>query len=339
LVPRIEAAAGVGVFTYVNLTMNQFSDVATGPAPSQFERDGYMTLEGYFPAAQIDRAAAAVRRLLAERPREVVVDSLRTGERSFWAQAEAPETRHFKFNDLYLMCDEVRDLALEPGLTAMLADLMGERAVLCNSLNFEKGSSQPKHIDSLYMTPKTPHRLLAVWIALEDVHPDSGPLSYYPGSHRIPLYTFNDGTHHATRGEIVDWFDYIDVQMRLRGLRERRFLARKGDVFIWHADLVHGGSPIVDEGRTRGSLVCHYFGESDCRDDGADLVPESEAFWMRRMLPPVKVSPSVFGPDYPFPEERYLERYPDVGNAVRAGLCPSGRIHYILHGHAEGRGV
>jgi phytanoyl-CoA hydroxylase len=323
----------------VNLAMNPASEVATGSAPSQFQADGYMTLEGYFSPAQIDRAAAAVRRLLAERPQEVVVDSLRTGGRSFWSQASEPETRHFKFNDLYLMCEEVRDLALEPGLTSILADLMEERTVLCNSLNFEKGSSQPKHIDSLYMTPRTPHQLLAVWIAFEDVHADSGPLSYYPGSHRIPLYTFNDGTHHAARAEIVDWFDYIDVQLRLRGLRERRFLAKKGDVFIWHADLVHGGSPIADENRTRASLVCHYFGETDFTGNGADLVPASDAFWLRRLLPAVKMDPAVFGPQFPFPEKAYLERYPDVGNAVRSGLCPSGRDHYLLHGHAEGRGV
>ncbi|HZZ20601.1 MAG TPA: phytanoyl-CoA dioxygenase family protein, partial [Opitutaceae bacterium] len=194
-------------------------------------------------------------------------------------------------------------------------------------------------IDSLYMTPRTPHRLLAVWIAFEDVHPDAGPLSYFPGSHRIPLYTFNDGTHHAARGEIVDWFDYIDVQLRLRGLRERRFLARKGDVFIWHADLVHGGSPIVDEDRTRGSLVCHYFGESDCIGEGVDLVPASDAFWMRRMLPAVKMHPSAFGQDFPFPEKTYLQRYADVANAVREGLCPSGSVHHLLYGHSEGRGV
>jgi phytanoyl-CoA hydroxylase len=321
------------------MTMTQFSEVATDARPSQFERDGYMALEGYFSPSQIDRVAAAVGRLLRDRPNEVVVDSLRTGQRTFWTHAAEPETRHFKFNDLYLMCEELRELALEAGLTAILADLLGEQAVLCNSLNFEKGSSQPKHIDSLYMTPRTPHSLIAVWIAFEDVHADSGPLAYYPGSHRIPLYTFNDGTHHASRDEIADWFDYIDVQMRLRGLKERRFLARKGDVFIWHADLVHGGSPIADDSRTRSSLVCHYFGEADCVDKGADMVAMNAGYWMRRPQQPVKLDPSVFGRAFPFPEERYLGRYPDVRSAVAAGLCPSGDFHYRNYGFGEGRGV
>jgi phytanoyl-CoA hydroxylase len=323
----------------VDTAMRQVSEVEAGVSRRDFERDGYAVLEGYFAPHQIDRATSAVRRLLAERPGEVVVDSLHTGRRTFWSQAANPQTRYFKFNDLYLMSPEIRGLALDFGLTQVLADLLGEPAVLCNSLNFEKGSSQPKHIDSLYMTPRTPHALIAAWIALEDVHPDAGPLAYYPGSHRIPLYTFNDGTHHATREEGADWYDYIDVQIRLRGLKERTFLARKGDVFIWHSDLVHGGRPIADHFRTRGSLVCHYFGEADCVARGVDLVPANGGYWMQRLPQPVTVDPSSFGPGCPFPEEAYLRRHPDVREAVEAGLCPSGEYHYREFGFGEGRGV
>jgi len=320
----------------VNLAMHPARGAGAGQT---FERDGYAALEGFFSAQEIDRATSAVRNLLEERSNEVVVDSLHTGRRTFWAQASHPQTRHFKFNDLYLMSDEVRALALDAELTAILGDLLGEPAVLCNSINFEKGSSQPKHIDSLYMTPRTPHALIAAWVALEDVHPDAGPLVYVPGSHRIPLYTFNDGTHHATREEGADWYDYIDVQIRLRGLKERTFLARKGDVFIWHSDLVHGGSPIADPRRTRSSLVCHYFTESDCMERGADIVPLHQGYWMRRLAQPVAADPSAFGPGCPFPEETYLGRYPDVREDVDAGLFASGEAHYREFGFAEGRGV
>jgi ectoine hydroxylase-related dioxygenase (phytanoyl-CoA dioxygenase family) len=323
----------------VNLALYRTSGIEAAAGLSQFERDGCTVLEGYFSPARIDRALRSVGRLLRERPHEVVVDCLQSGKRTFLAQAAHPETRQFKFNDLYLVSEEVRALALDPGLSATLEDLLGEPAVLCNSLNFEKGSSQPRHIDSLYMTPLTPHALIAAWIALEDVHPDAGPLVYYPGSHRIPLYVFNDGSHHASRDEVVDWFDYMDVQLRLRGLREKRFLARKGDVIVWHADLVHGGSPIKDARRTRNSLVCHYFGKADCLDRGTDLVPMNRGYWMPRLRQPVRVEPEAFGHGCPFPEEGYLERHPDVREAVDAGLCPSGEHHYRSHGYREGRGV
>jgi len=319
--------------------MNQTSEIEVGLSQSQFERDGYLVLEKYFAPRQIDRAASATTSLLDERPNEVVVDSLRSGRRSFWAQADKREIRSFRFHDLYLMGEEIRELALDPELASILGDLLGEPAVLCNSLSLRKGTSQTIHIDSLYMTPRTPHALVTAWIAFEDVHPDAGPLVYYPGSHRIPLYRFNDGTHHAAPDEEVDWFDYIDVQIRLRGIRERRFLARKGDVIIWHSDLVHGGSPIRDIGRTRASMVCHYFGESDCRHWDLDIVPLHGGYWMRRPHQPVRVDPSAFGPGFPFPEEAYLMRYPDVREAVEAKLLPSGQFHYRNFGFGEGRGV
>ncbi len=323
----------------MNLVLNRTSEAETGVGASQFERDGYLVLEGHFRPQQIDRAAAAIRRLVREKPAEIVVDCLQTGRRSFWAQAAHPEARHYKFNDLYLMSEEVRDLALEADLTAILGDLLGEPAVLFNSLNYEKGSSQPRHIDSLYLAPRTPHSLVAAWVALEDVHPASGPLVYYPGSHKIPLYTFNDGSHRLSRDEIFDWLDYIDVQIRLRGLRKKSFLARKGDVFISHADLVHGGCPIEDPKRSCNSLVNHYYGKADCMDRGLDIVPKHGAYWMRRLRQPVKVEPHSFGPACPFPEETYLMRHPDVREAVEAKLCPSGEYHYRNHGFWEGRGV
>jgi ectoine hydroxylase-related dioxygenase (phytanoyl-CoA dioxygenase family) len=319
--------------------MNQTSEIEVGLSQSQFERDGYLVLEGHFSPQQVDRAASAMRRLLDERRGEVVTESLRTGRRTFWAQAEGRAGGQFKFNDLHLMSGEVRDLALEPELASVLEGVLGEPAVLISSQNFQRGSSLRMHIDSLYTTPRTPHSLVAAWIALEDVHPDAGPLFIYPGSHRIPLYRFNDGTHHAACDEEADWFDYIDVQIRLRGLKQRKFLARKGDVLVWHSDLVHGGCPVRDAGRTRGSLACHYFGESDCRERGLDIAPLHGGYWMRRQRQAVRVEPAAFGQGFPFPEESYLMRHPDVREGVKARLIPSGEYHYRMFGYGEGRGV
>jgi len=42
-------------------------------------------------------------------------------------------------------------------------------------------------------------------------------------------------------------------------LIEKKFLPKKGDFLIWHANLLHGGAPITKQGKTRKSMVCHYF--------------------------------------------------------------------------------
>jgi ectoine hydroxylase-related dioxygenase (phytanoyl-CoA dioxygenase family) len=55
--------------------------------------------------------------------------------------------------------------------------------------------------------------------------------------------------------------DKIEEIIAEKGLEKRIFEAKRGDVLIWHANLLHGGSPIAREGLTRRSMVCHYFVE------------------------------------------------------------------------------
>jgi len=44
-----------------------------------------------------------------------------------------------------------------------------------------------------------------------------------------------------------------------RGYGEERFLPRKGEVLIWHANLLHGGSAVINQCRSRWSQVSHYY--------------------------------------------------------------------------------
>ncbi len=308
---------------------------------AQFDESGYLTLSGHFRETEIDTVRAATEALLNSKGMEIVVDSLIDGERTFYGLARNRESQLFKINDLYLSVPEIRDMALETRLVELLRVLLGGRyPVLCNTLTLIKGSSQPLHIDSLFMTPQTPHHLAASWIAFEDVDPAAGPLVYYPGSHEIPLYRFQNGSHHATSEEFPAWTNYIQCEIERRGLEKKTFLARKGDVFIWHSDLVHGGGPIHDPSKTRRSLVCHYYTESDARKF-ADWHLDSlnSAFWFNRLPPAARPAPDRFDDAHPFPEEAYLRRNPDLREALADGRISSGLAHYRSHGYAEGRQI
>lgn len=43
-----------------------------------------------------------------------------------------------------------------------------------------------------------------------------------------------------------------------QGLKLEKVSANVGDLIIWHPELPHGGSKILNRGNTRHSLVCHY---------------------------------------------------------------------------------
>ncbi len=255
-----------------------------------WNRDGYLAVPGFFTAEQVDRLNELTESMYRKRPPWLVVDHTVTGRRARLIELSKRDRaeRQLKLNDLYLECPEVRSVGLDPRVRAILGALLDEPVVLCNSLNFERGSQQGEHIDSLFMTPRTPNKLAAIWVALEDAHPEAGQLFYYPRSQGIPLYTFSDGSHHATAHEMPAWVSYIGQQMAERGLQRHTFPAKKGDLFIWSANLVHGGSPIGDLTRTRKSLVCHYYAHSDCVALGYDCVPEGgDGFWLRRAHPSI----------------------------------------------------
>jgi ectoine hydroxylase-related dioxygenase (phytanoyl-CoA dioxygenase family) len=108
--------------------------------------------------------------------------------------------------------------------------------------------------------------LTAAWIAFEDIDPDCGPLVYYPGSHRLP-YVFSkdvgigeaDLKNHGYATYQDRYEPYIRRLVKEHGLEPHYFHAKKGDVLIWHANLIHGGSVRKNLELSRRSAVCHFF--------------------------------------------------------------------------------
>ncbi|HTI11528.1 MAG TPA: phytanoyl-CoA dioxygenase family protein [Puia sp.] len=158
----------------------------------------------------------------------------------------------------------IRAITYDPRLTDLLSFILDKEVVPFQTINFWHGSNQRAHSDSIHMTTYPLGYLIAVWIALEDTNPDNGPLFYYPGSHRLPYLLnndFNEGTSLLTLGkkDYGDYEDRIEEVIRENQLEKAVFLARKGDILIWHANLIHGGLPVKDPAQTRKSMVIHYY--------------------------------------------------------------------------------
>ncbi len=141
-------------------------------------------------------------------------------------------------------------IALAPELTAF------------QSLVFKYSSQQPTHQDFPWVTSKIPSHLAAAWIPCEDVHPDSGPLYYYPGSHKLPKFNFGRSGYlyknNISLFSPLDFSKYLDKTCEQYGIEKKVLLIKKGDVLIWHGALAHGGSLIKNPEMTRKSFVCHY---------------------------------------------------------------------------------
>jgi phytanoyl-CoA hydroxylase len=306
-----------------------------------FEKNGFAILPGFYSPKQVDAVVDSIAKRKLDRPMNVTVDLLDTGERTFLGLLTPQEiaTRRMKINDLYLDMPGVRELALSERIAPVLRQLFGQSPALCNSLYFEKGSQQPPHVDSIYMTPTSPDHLIAIWVALEDAHVDAGQLEYFPGSHKIEQMIFSNGTRHFVPDEMQKWHAYMDTEVKRHGFEKQVFSAKKGDVLIWHANLLHGGGPIADPSRTRKSLVFHYFSADDAKNLDLKLCPMSCGFWIDRPIQNVPSKALESARIHEIFEEAYLAKYPDVAQAVKEKSFVSGKQHYDLFGKAEGRTV
>jgi ectoine hydroxylase-related dioxygenase (phytanoyl-CoA dioxygenase family) len=144
---------------------------------------------------------------------------------------------------------------------ALLEALYGRRPRPFTTLNFQVGTEQAPHSDTIHFNSDPPGFMCGVWVALEDVDDDNGPLVYYPGSHTLPEYTMQDA------GLSPSAADYPRYETFIRGVIERSKIAprygtvSKGQAIVWASNLLHGGSPRRDRNRTRHSQVTHYFFE------------------------------------------------------------------------------
>jgi Phytanoyl-CoA dioxygenase (PhyH) len=180
-----------------------------------------------------------------------------------WREGRVADLR---IQDAWRFNEEVRRLATNKTLVDMLSRLYGRKAFPFQTLQFPVGSQQHYHTDSIHFS-STPERFMCgVWVALEDIDADNGPLIYYPGSHRWPIYTNEHiGIPAASAGAPYQHYDkFIALWKALvdsSKLEAARFFAKKGQALIWAANLLHGGDVHRDRGRTRWSQVTHYYFE------------------------------------------------------------------------------
>jgi len=158
------------------------------------------------------------------------------------------------------------EILKHPRLLRWLRVLLDRESKPLQTIASHKGSQQSPHSDSIHMTTYPLGYLTAAWIAFEDIHPDSGPLVYYPGSQRLP-YTFSkdvgiseaDFKREGYAAYQANYEPHVKQLIEKHDLEPHYFHAKKGDVLIWHANLLHGGSPRHDLSRSRRAMVCHYF--------------------------------------------------------------------------------
>jgi hypothetical protein len=210
-----------------------------------YHDNGYLNLSNLIPPELID----AVKQELESKG----------FNKDFEIKTMRDETR---IQDFWQYSEPTRQLASYPAILDILELFYGREAIPFQTLNFSTGSQQRAHSDSIHFSSIPSRYMCGVWIALEDVTSENGPLFYYPGSHKMPEYDFSqirESANPTSYENYQEYEDFIEALMQVSHYKKETFLAKKGDVLIWSSNIIHGGMPVLKAGSSRWSQVTHYF--------------------------------------------------------------------------------
>jgi len=144
-----------------------------------------------------------------------------------------------------------RNILLSENIKNCLSQVSGLDEDFCmwQSMLFDKSVGTVDHLDSWYLDTDPRGHLIAAWVALEDIDGQGGSFHVYSGSHK----NVNDEWKNYNHDQFIQWIlkakkKYSKIPMHLK----------KGDVLLWHPNLIHGSSDQEVNGFSRKSLTAHY---------------------------------------------------------------------------------
>ncbi|MFL6233793.1 MAG: phytanoyl-CoA dioxygenase family protein [Thermoanaerobaculia bacterium] len=241
----------------------------------QLDRDGFFIWPGLLPADLIDQHLedfTALNDRLGVRPGEDFHSypgdkqaAVKQGRYDF--HKENPATQRMIFNE---------------GLIAFLRSYFGEEPVMRQPETGLYHRKTPDHTDSLDFKVSPHGREVRIWCALEDIHPDSGPVYYVPGSHRTiserlerDVLTENPELAELLRSQMkattaMEFFSVtkplwsyvrqrkLPAAIAESGAQRQVFPLSKGDVVVFSSDVVHGTARCNNPELTRKYFVSYW---------------------------------------------------------------------------------
>lgn len=211
----------------------------------KFYENGFLLLDFTVDLALIDRALHDMQKLLKENTNKKKYTKGRI--KDGWKYSKA-----------------VHELATEEKVLHCLDSIYGRKALPFQTLNFSVGTEQKLHSDTIHFNSMPSGYMAGAWIALEDVDRENGALIYYPGSHKLKELNMQDLGFEANRENYPNYENFMENWAKNSGEKPYYGVMKKGQVLLWHANLLHGGSEHIDKSRTRFSQVTHYFFD-DCK--------------------------------------------------------------------------
>lgn len=184
----------------------------------------------------------------------------------------------WKESNPFMAHEEILDLMCHESIYQVFEDVGLQKMAL--HLTFTPWYSTEKtwHHDMSISDSLSAENYAGVWVALNDIHPESGPFSYIPKSNH---WDFDYSIYRTLNpNEIVA---HISREMITRKTKPEVFLAEKGDIILWQGHTVHRGLNPTNPNLPREAIIGHY--SSGVKGKGVDQVtsfnPHLSGFYVR----------------------------------------------------------
>jgi len=170
------------------------------------------------------------------------------------------------------LSDATKNVTCNEKVLKLLDCIFETETIVYSSLIFWKGTQQGVHRDTPHFYTNPVDYYFGCWYALQDISPDSGPLFYYEGGHKLDIPS-GKNIYNEVLKQIKEENDDINLKCLIeygdkkihtacqkldsQGNKYKTAIINKGDCIIWHPKLPHGGSIINNKFLYRKSCVTH----------------------------------------------------------------------------------
>ena len=217
---------------------------AASDLKKDFSQNGYVVIDAGLDEILLDKVVSVI--------------SPYFGENKIEPQG-VPFFNHVRIQDAWYLDNSIWQIANSKVVKKVLRELYGLAPKPFQTLNFHKGTAQPTHADSIHFNCEPFGMMCGVWVALEDIGPDQGPLCLYPTSNKLPEMNFQDFGLQASQRDYPAYLQCIEQLIEKHSFSEHRAIISKGQAVVWAANTLHGGAPQNDRSLTRHSQVTHYY--------------------------------------------------------------------------------
>ncbi len=183
---------------------------------------------------------------------------------------------------LYERDDKFLEFAIYPEIIEEVKQLIGEDIILWGSSLFCKkeknGKETPWHQDGEYW-PIKPLESVTVWLSIDEVTEENGPLQYIPGSHSDRKLAEHNTlvSNNVTLNQTLKNIDEVKHNAKSVLLKPGMFSLH--DVYLFH------GSRANNSGKRRAGLTYRYMPATSFFDHvGAKTIEEKVGYSLQRQL-------------------------------------------------------